>query len=148
MPVAVKLSRHFYDRFGDEATNELVALLNDVDLTYRSELKDAFASSIAVFDARLEQRLAQQDARIEVRFAEQDAKFEKRFAEQDTKFVKRFAEQNAKFERRFAAIDLHLEALRTEMSERDGRLLKWLVVCWSTNTVAVVGLIVAFVTSS
>src|SRR2546428_10219876 len=31
MPVTAKLSRAFYDRFGDELTNELVEWLNQVD---------------------------------------------------------------------------------------------------------------------
>jgi len=38
MPVTAKLSRKFYDTFGDEIANELVEWFNAVDATYRSEL--------------------------------------------------------------------------------------------------------------
>jgi len=34
MPVTAKLSRKFYERFGDELTNELVEWFNLIDATY------------------------------------------------------------------------------------------------------------------
>jgi hypothetical protein len=38
-PVTAKLSREFYDRFGDKVVDELVGLLNDMDATFRAELR-------------------------------------------------------------------------------------------------------------
>ncbi|MEA3246809.1 MAG: hypothetical protein U9Q74_11705 [Gemmatimonadota bacterium] len=118
MPVAVRLSRNFYERFGDDATNELIALLNDVDFTYRAELKDAFAGSLAVFDAKLERRLAEQMAGIDRRFADMDAKFERRFVEMDAKFESRFVEMDAKFESRFVEMDAKFESRFAEMDAK------------------------------
>jgi len=66
MPVTAKLSRKFYERFGDELTNELVDWFNQVDATYRSELRELNELNFARFDAKLEQRIA--DLRTE--FAE------------------------------------------------------------------------------
>ena len=66
MPVTAKLSRKFYERFGDELTNELVDWFNQVDATYRSELRALNELNFARFDAKLEQRIA--DLRTE--FAE------------------------------------------------------------------------------
>jgi len=63
MPVAIRLSKNFYDRFGDDAAGELVNVLNTVDLAYRSELKEVNAHNVALFDAKLEQRFAESDAR-------------------------------------------------------------------------------------
>src|SRR5438034_11736554 len=65
MPVTAKLSRAFYDRFGDELTNELVEWFNQVDATYRLEFRDLFETNFARFDAKLEQRIA--DLRAELR---------------------------------------------------------------------------------
>ena len=45
MPVA-KLSREFYDRFGDKVTNELVNCLNSIEGSYRAEIKDLFAAHL------------------------------------------------------------------------------------------------------
>jgi len=35
MPVTARLSREFYDKFGDKVVDELVGLLNNMDATFR-----------------------------------------------------------------------------------------------------------------
>ena len=92
MPVTARLSRRFYEQFGDEIANELVEWFNAVDATYRSDLREVNELNFARFDAKLEQRFAEQDAKIDKRFAEQDAKIDKRFAEQDAKWERRLGE--------------------------------------------------------
>ena len=63
MPVA-KLSREFYERFGDKLTDELVNCLNSIEASYRAELRDLFAAHFERFEEKLERRLA--DLRVEV----------------------------------------------------------------------------------
>jgi len=58
MPVTAKLSRKFYETFGDELANELVEWLNQVDAAYRSDLRDLNELDFARFDAKLDARLA------------------------------------------------------------------------------------------
>jgi len=53
------LSRKFYERFGDDLTNELVEWFNQVDTTYRSELREANELNWLRFEAKLEQRIAE-----------------------------------------------------------------------------------------
>lgn len=64
MPVTAKLSRKFYDTFGDELTNELVEWFNQVDATYRGELRELNELNFARFDAKLEQRIAEVKADV------------------------------------------------------------------------------------
>lgn len=59
MPVTAKLSRKFYERFGDDLTNALVEWFNQVDATYRSELREINDLNWARFEAKLEQRMAE-----------------------------------------------------------------------------------------
>jgi len=59
MPVTAKLSRKFYERFGDDLTNELVEWFNQVDATYRSELRETNELNWARFEAKLVQGLAE-----------------------------------------------------------------------------------------
>lgn len=59
MPVTAKLSRKFYERFGDDLTNELVEWFNQVDATYRSELRETNELNWARFEAKLGQRIAE-----------------------------------------------------------------------------------------
>jgi len=70
MPVTAKLSRKFYEQFGDELTNELVNWMNQVDATYRSEFRELFEVHFARFDAKLEQRGAQLETKLEQMKAE------------------------------------------------------------------------------
>ena len=60
MPVTAKLSRKFYEKLGDEVTEELVNWLNAVDSSYREEFRQLFEAHFG----RLEARLAQQAAEL------------------------------------------------------------------------------------
>ncbi|PYO98390.1 MAG: hypothetical protein DMD60_04360 [Gemmatimonadetes bacterium] len=70
MPVTARLSKRFYDAFGEEIANELVDWFNAVDDTYRADLRELNELNFSRFDAKLEQRLAESDARWEQRIAE------------------------------------------------------------------------------
>jgi hypothetical protein len=59
MPVTAVLSRKFYEKFGEDITNELVNWFNSVDATYRADLRELNELNFARFDAKLEQRLAE-----------------------------------------------------------------------------------------
>src|SRR6266699_1839165 len=76
MPVTATLSRKFYEKLGDGITNELVNWFNQVDTTYRTELKELNETNFAWFDAKLDQRVAQLDAKLERFRAEVNAKLE------------------------------------------------------------------------
>jgi hypothetical protein len=71
MPVTAKLSRKFYEKFGDDITNELVEWFNLVDATYRTDLRELndlnwarFEAKLAAEIGRLETRMAAFEARI------------------------------------------------------------------------------------
>lgn len=59
MPVTVKLSEQFYRTFGHEVVDEMVNWFNQVDDTYRGQLRELNELNFARFDAKLEQRLAE-----------------------------------------------------------------------------------------
>ena len=64
MPITARLSRRFYDKFGDDIVNELVEWLNQVDLAFRSDLHQANENNFQRMEAKLEQRLADMSARL------------------------------------------------------------------------------------
>ena len=57
MPVTAKLSRKFYERLGDDITDELVDWFNAVDATYKSELKETNDLNWERFEDRLDSRI-------------------------------------------------------------------------------------------
>ena len=74
MPVTAKLSRKFYERFGDELTNELVEWFDQVDATYRSELRELNDLNFARFDAKLVSEIERALGRLETRMAAFEAR--------------------------------------------------------------------------
>ncbi len=75
MPVTAKLSRVFYEKLGDDLTNELVNWFNEVDTTYRTDLRDLNELNFARFDAKLEQRAVQLEAKLDQRINELRTEF-------------------------------------------------------------------------
>ena len=153
MPVTAKLSREFYDKFGDKIADELVNWFNQVDATYRSDLRELNELNFARFDAKLEQRLSELRTEIMQRFAESDAKWERRFAESDAKWERRlggsdatwerrFAESDVKWERRFAESDVKWER---RMGEIKVSLIRWMFGLWTVGTLTILGTTLAIV---
>ena|SRR6266700_1321085 len=66
MPVA-KLSREFYERFGDKLTDELVNCLNSIEASYRAELRDLFDAHFGRFEEKLERRLLDTKAELGIK---------------------------------------------------------------------------------
>lgn len=95
VPVTLKLSKQFYETFGEQVVNELVDAFNLVDATYRSDLKEMNESNFARFDSKQETRFAQ----FEQQFAQFEAKSEGRFAQ----FEQRFGQLEVQIERSFNA---------------------------------------------
>ena len=62
--VTAKLSRKFYETFGDDLANELVTWFNSVDATYRADLRELNEVNFMRFDAKLGERLAQLESRL------------------------------------------------------------------------------------
>lgn len=81
MPVTAKLSKEFYDKFGNAVADELVNWFNQVDATYRSDLRELNELNFARSDAKTEQRMAELRSDMDVRFAELRAEMVTGFAE-------------------------------------------------------------------
>src|SRR5213082_1490251 len=85
--ITAKLSRKFYDTFGDDIANELVTWFNSVDTTYRADLRELNEVNFARFDAKLGERLAQLDAKWEIRWTGLDTKIDLLAADVSTKLA-------------------------------------------------------------
>ena len=130
MPATPKLSRKFYDTFGEDVVNELVDWFNHMDATYRADLRDMNELNFARFDATLQQRFAEADAKWERRFAE----LERRWAEFSSTWERRFAEFDSKWEHQFAA-------LSERMAGFEVRIIKWMFVMW----IGTIGTLIALI---
>jgi ABC-type phosphate transport system auxiliary subunit len=138
MPVTAKLSRKFYEKFGDELTNELVGWFNQVDTTYRGELRDLNELNFARFDAKLGQRAAELDAKLEQRTAQLDAKLEQRIAEVKGELHAGLAMLEGRLLARIGVLE---GGLIGRIGMVEGRLTRLTVLLWATLLVTLAGIL-------
>ena len=110
MPVA-KLSREFYEEFGDKLTDELVNCLNSIEASYRAELRELFDAHFGRFDEKLERRLAATTADLGGRVAQLRTD-----------------------------LDIRIEQLRVEFHANRADMLKWSLGLWVPVAFGVLGL--------
>ena len=118
MTITAKLSRRFYEQFGDQIVDELVNLLNNVDENSRSSLKELNEANFARFDAKMEQRIVESEARLTQRFAEFEVRVDRRFAETDQRVTQLGAD------------------LRVEMHAMRSDMLKWMFIFFTGSALA------------
>jgi hypothetical protein len=87
VPVTAKLSRKFYDKLGDDVANELVEWFNQVDATYRGDLRELNELNFARFRAEMDAGFARADAKLELRVSELRADMRAGFADVDAKLA-------------------------------------------------------------
>jgi hypothetical protein len=144
MPVTAKLSRRFYEQFGDELTNELVEWFNSVDATYQTDLRELNELNFARFDAKLEQRVAALDAKIDSVRARLDAKIDGLEKRLDAKIDGLEAKLEAKMDRGFAE---QRESLTSHLALFEARMTRWMFTLWTGTMVALAGLLIAVLRS-
>ena len=94
---------------------------NQVDETYRTDLRELNELNFARFDAKLEQRIAESDARWESRLAALEIRWEHRLAALDVKWDRTVAE------------------LRVEIQKTRADLVKWMFAFWAPTALGVLG---------
>jgi hypothetical protein len=133
MPVIPKLSRKFYETFGDDIANELVEWFNQVDLTYRGELRELNEINYARFDAKLEQRIAEIKAELRQEIGQLRAELHEGIAQLRADLRAGLAELRGEFR---GELGSGLATLRAD-------LMKWMFIFWAGSTATMIGVAVA-----
>ena len=164
--MTAKLSKEFYDALGEGVANELVDWFNQVDATYRLDLRELNDRNFQRFDAKMGERMAQSEARMERRIGELLARLEARL---DAKLEKGLNDLRDSLRAEMGvlrtemltgmnALRTEMNTLRTEMkamqtgfvtkeqfadfrsevSDKFTDLLKWMVVLWTGTVLAVI----------
>jgi uncharacterized small protein (DUF1192 family) len=123
MPVTAKLSKEFYDKFGDAVVNELVNWFNQVDATYKLELRNLNELNFARFDAKLEQRIAELRAELATLEARLEAKLRTEVATLEGRLLARLGVVEGRF------------------GTLEGRLVRWMFLFWVASLGTSIGLI-------
>jgi len=123
MPLTAKLSREFYDKFGNAVVDELVNWFNQVDATYKLELWDLNELNFARFDAKLEQRIAELRAELRTGLASLEARFE-------AKLEQRIAELRGEIATLEGRLLARLGVVEGRFGTLEGRLVRWMFLFW------------------
>ena len=135
MPLA-NLSERFYQKFGHELVEELVTWLNQMDTTYRADLRELNELNFARFDAKLEQRSAELNASIDQLAARFDAKLEQRIAEVKADLRLEIAGLRSELRQ-------EIDGVKVIMSKQRADLITWMFVFWAGTVVPLTGLMFA-----
>jgi hypothetical protein len=139
VPVTVKLSKRFYDTFGEDVANELVGLLNVVDAASRADVTRLADEYHARLRGELEHLATKADFE---RFATK-ADLERFATKAD---LERFATK-ADLERYATKEDLAVlrGELRADMAALKADLMKWMLVFWVGTSLTTVSLVLTVV---
>jgi hypothetical protein len=126
VPVTAKLSRKFYERFGDDIAGELVDWFNAVDLTYQSQLKELNELNWERFKATLQGEIAtlRADSRTDMSTLREELRTEMSTLREELR-----TEMSALSER----LGREISGLRSE-------LLKWMFLFWCVTMISMFGL--------
>ena len=145
MPVTAKLSKKFYDTLGEDIANELVDWFNQVDATYRSELRDLNELNFARFDAKLEQRIAEVRADIAVLHGKIESQVDALNRKVDTQVGALNGKIDGQVDVLSGKIDTQAESLRGYMDSRidslRAELINWMFLFWLGTIATMLGFV-------
>ena len=139
MPVTAKLSRRFYEKFGDEIANELVDWFNAVDATYKADLYALNERNFQRFDDKLERRLGELRAELVQSIAELRAEVVQSIAELRAELRGDLAESRSESERGIAGLR---NEFQRDLGEAKSSLLRWMFGFWIGTLAPLAGLVV------
>lgn len=130
MPVTARFSKLFYERLGDEIVNELVEWFNQVDATYRSDLRELNEHNYTRFEAHLERRFAELDAKIDRVAAELKAELKTEFSS-----ALNGLRSDLKIE-----FNSRLDGLETVLERGLKEQTRWMFVAWTALLIPLIAL--------
>ena len=140
MPVTAKLSRRFYETFGDELTNELVEWFNSMDLTYRADLRELNELNYARFEAKLSEGLANLRAELKQDITTLRSELKQEITVLGSELRQEIAGLRGEVKQDLASHRMGTEAsiaqLKVELAVQKADLVRWMFLFW-LGTVAV-----------
>ena len=129
MPVTAKLSSRFYEKLGDDVTNELVTWLNTVDAEFRSELREAN-----------DRNWSQLRAELDAQSARLTGEFRGGLAELRTEMQTGFANLRTELRTGLAEGQTGLANLRVEIHQEATKQVRWNFLFWVMTVLTIAGL--------
>ena len=130
MPIVIKIPAALDKVLGEEASNALVEVFNQIDSAQRNGLERVLDLRLQTLKEAIEHRFDLTDEKIRLALKEANQYTDRRITELEAKMEKRFAELDAK-------IDVKLAQTQTT-------LIKWMFTFYIGTVVTITGLIIAY----
>lgn len=114
MPVTARLSKKFYEHFGDTIAGEFVDWFNAVDTTYQQQLRDLNDLNWERFKAELHAAIARSEARAAEKLIQSELRVSEKVAQLEVRMAQRFSD-----------------------------LMKWMFIYWSGTILSLGGVLIA-----
>ena len=128
MPLA-NLSERFYQKFGHDLVEELVSWLNEMDATYRTDLRELNELNFARFDAKLEQRIAEVKADLRQEIAGSRTELLAAIGAQGREMTTTAGDLRSEMADLRTELRTGMADLGKEMAAQRGVLINWIVGC-------------------
>ena len=143
MPVTARLSKRFYDTFGDEIANDLVEWFNQVDATYRQELREQNDLNWG----RVEVRISASEARVLAQVRQEFGTLRQQVDHLDARLSQEVTRLRADTQHDLTllctALQQEMTGLRSDldvgMQRLRADLFKWLFLFWTGTALTVIG---------
>ncbi|MBF0319956.1 MAG: DUF1640 domain-containing protein, partial [Nitrospirae bacterium] len=130
----ITIPRSIRERLGDEASEDFVALINDIDIGAR---KDA----IAIAEERFERRLVEESSklRIELRIEMEKVRSEvnERITEESGKLRVEIGKVNERITEESGKLRIEIEKVRSEVERSGKENIKWMFLFWIGQLAAI-----------
>jgi hypothetical protein len=144
MPV-IHVPKTLRQQLGDQATDELVELLNRV-------LEDSKGEIIALVEEKFERRLSEELAITNRHITESRSTLEQRDVENRSALEQRIAETRIALEQQIAETKAELQAqiaevkgeLQAQIANVRADLIRWMFIFWVGQLAAMIGILYAF----
>jgi hypothetical protein len=150
MPVTARLSKRFYDTFGDEIANDLVEWFNQVDATYRQELREQndlnwgrVEARISASEARVLAQVRQEFGGLQQEFGSLRQQVDHLDARLSQEVTRLRADTQHDLTLLRTALQQEMTGLRSDldvgMQRLRADLFKWLFLFWTGTALTVIG---------
>ena len=139
MPVNTKLSRKAHDQLGEDVALELEDVVKRMDENHRADLREMSDFSFSRFDARLEQRLAEQGGSLRTVIAEQGASIRNEMAEMGASIRGEMSEMRVGLSKDIAQLGEKVAASEVRNREAILAQTRWMVGLWAAQITILIG---------
>jgi len=140
----INVPRALREQLGEQATDDLVDLLNQV-------VEDSRREAFAVVEEKFERRLSEELAVTNQHIVETKSALEQQIVETRTALEQQIVETKAALEKQIAELEIRLAQTKAELQAQIANvradMIRWMFIFWVGQLAAMTGILYAFLSA-